>query len=248
MSNLDVRIRLLETKNSNSKVKIFIFELLDDCKFVYQPGQFVSLHLATEEGKPLRRSYSIANLDHESNLLEFAVTLVQDGLGTKSLCNLKLGDIIIASSPRGKFTFRDTISARQILIGTGTGIVPYRNMLKQVERYLQNPHNSCIIVQGVKNRGEILFEDDFMKLRHYKNFDFKICLSREDIFTPRESHEINGYVQDSFSNIKPNPNTDIVYLCGNPYMIEDVDLILKNLGFSSEKIVKEQYYAKVKQK
>jgi ferredoxin-NADP reductase len=241
------RIKLVSQEDLNSIVKYFRFEVLDDFKLSYLPGQFVSLNLNAEGGKLIRRSYSIANLDDAPSVLELAVTMVQSGVGTQSLCALKPGDVVTASGPRGKFTFRDTIFARHILIGTGTGIVPYRSMLGQIEAFLQNASNSsCIVLEGIRNRRDIIFKEDFMKLCHYKNFNFKIYLSREDTCIGTDSHEALGHVQDSFSIIKPNPETDIIYLCGNPYMIEEVTAILDNLSFPYERIVKEQYFAKAK--
>lgn len=241
------RIRLVSCRDLNSIVKYFTFEILDNFELNFIPGQFVSLNLTTEDGKMIRRSYSIANLSTEPSTLELAVTMVQNGVGTKSLCALKPGDVIVTSGPRGKFIFRDEVSARHIFISTGTGIVPYRSMLGQVERVLQKENSSsCIVLEGVKNRTDVIFKEDFMKLYHYKNFDFKVCLSREDPYTKIESYEILGRVQDSFNIIQPNAKTDIVYLCGNPYMIEDVTMILESLGFSQDRIVKEHYFAKAK--
>jgi NAD(P)H-flavin reductase len=54
----------------------------------------------------------------------------------------------------------------------------------------------------------------------------------------------HGHVQDILMKKNPNPATDLVYLCGNPKMIDDNFELLKNLGFSVQQIVREKYLSR----
>ncbi len=56
------------------------------------------------------------------------------------------------------------------------------------------------------------------------------------------SYEHTGYVLNAFSEIKPNAKQDIVYLCGNPNMVDEVfTLLVKTYAFPTEIIRREKY-------
>lgn len=246
MQDPNLRLQLVSQEQINASVRLFSFKLMDDRELIFVPGQFLSIQLVLEDGKTIRRSYSIASVGNRIRCVEFAITLIPNGAATQALCKLKPDDVVSATGPRGRFTFRGEIPGRHIMIGTGTGIVPYRSMLWQVELFLQqNPSNACIVLEGVRTREDVLFKKDFMKLCAYENFQFTACLSREaPTIVLEKPHETIGHVQDMLSTIKLQATTDTIYLCGNPYMIEGVKAILQESNFPQEKIVTEQYFAK----
>ena len=50
-----------------------------------------------------------------------------------------------------------------------------------------------------------------------------------------------GYVQNGFKSLNLNYKSDIVFLCGNPVMIDDAINILKKNEFNNNSIKKEKY-------
>ncbi|MFN7096231.1 MAG: ferredoxin--NADP reductase, partial [Gammaproteobacteria bacterium] len=56
-----------------------------------------------------------------------------------------------------------------------------------------------------------------------------------------KAYECKGYVQTAFDELRPNPTSDVVYLCGNPNMIDDSYELLKELGFSAQQVRREKY-------
>ena len=56
-----------------------------------------------------------------------------------------------------------------------------------------------------------------------------------------KSHEYKGYVQHAFPDLTLNPQEDIVYLCGNPSMIDDAFTYLKDTGFTMQQVIREKY-------
>src|SRR5262245_25831440 len=87
------------------------------------PGQFITIHLPHGD-KILRRSYSIASLPNQSNLIEFAASYVKEGRATDVLFNLQPGQQLTVSGPAGKLTLSDEHPKRYVLVATGTGITP----------------------------------------------------------------------------------------------------------------------------
>lgn len=221
------------------------FKILNGDNFIFYPGQFIALDLLSTNGEKIRRSYSISNYDKKEKIIELVITFIENGNGSNFLCSLKEGSVLTAIGPRGNFLFKKENPGRHILVGTGTGIVPYKSMLTEISNFLNDEKNSCILIQGVKFREDIIFREDFEKLSNdKKNFLFKVYLSRENNHEEKKSYESFGYVQDYFKELNLNAKRDTIYLCGNPYMIEDSINILSEINFSKEKIVTEKYFKK----
>ena len=68
---------------------------------------------------------------------------------------------------------------------------------------------------------------------------FRICLSRQQ--DNLKSDEFTGYVQNQFNSLALNPESDVIYLCGNPNMIDSAFLKLTNIGFKMASIRREKY-------
>lgn len=222
-------------------VKQFVFQCANTALFNYLPGQFVTIHFNHGE-KVLRRSYSIANAPQQNNIIEFAAGYVKNGPGTELLFNLKPGDTIQMSGPYGRLILKDEIPKRYILAATSTGVTPYRAMLPELKKRLEeHPELRIVILEGVQTREDILYQEDFLSLTSFGHrFIFQACLSREHAII-RENHEFKGYVQTSFSKLALNADEDIVYLCGNPGMIDDAFASLKDHGFAPQQIIREKY-------
>lgn len=223
------------------KVRHLAFQLEDLQNIPFIAGQFLTLHV---EGtaKTLHRSYSIANVPNQ-NTLEIACALVEGGAASTFLLNLQVGDSIAASGPYGLFVLKDERPARYVFIATGTGVTPYRSMLSDLEYRLQNSHPELeiVLLLGVRSRAELLFADEFLEFaRKYPNFKFYACYSKEAA-TDINSFERLGHVQDTFPFLQLDPNRDIVYLCGNPNMIDDNFAQLTDLGFDKKNVRREKY-------
>lgn len=205
----------------------------------FAPGQFLNLHFATESGDT-HRSYSIANPPGPDGLLEIAMSPVAGGLATEALSALAPGDELPASGPFGRFVLRDEPPCRYVLVGTGTGITPYRAMLPLLGERLKAGFRAHVVL-GVWRREELLFGEDFIAAAGtHPGFEFTGCYSREFPTDP-EPWERPGYVQTMYSSLSLDPERDIVYLCGNPGMIDESVEILKAMGFTLKQLRREKY-------
>ncbi|MFT4060702.1 MAG: ferredoxin--NADP reductase [Legionella sp.] len=237
-------ITLKESFMISPKVKHFIFTCELMPHFDYTPGQFITIHFEYES-KALKRSYSIANEPKKDNTIEFAAGYFENGPGTKLLFNLKPGDVLNISGPYGRLVLKDEVPGRYILVATSTGITPYRAMLAELEKRIkEQPNLHVIILQGVQRREEILYSEEFQTLmQKYPQVQFMPYLSRqptENLFEP----ERIGYVQHAFPTLNLNPQQDIIYLCGNPSMIDEAFHYLKEQGFTMQQIIREKYISR----
>jgi len=215
------------------------FRRQDDQDLAFSPGQFVNLHFETGDG-PTHRSYSIANPPGARNF-EIAVSPVEGGRATRMLFELKPGDSLQVSGPYGRFVLRDDPPCRYVLVGTGTGITPYRAMLPRLRERLAAGQGRVEILVGVRSRDEFLFAEDFEQAaRDHPGIGLHACFSRQ-MPTKPERWESPGYVQDLFPSLDLDPEQDIVYLCGNPNMVDAASAWLKQRGFPIKRIRREKY-------
>lgn len=232
-------IRLEHSEHITPHILRFTFKCVDSDAFEYKPGQFLNIHFDAH-GDPTHRSYSIANPPAADGNIEIAVSPIGNGLASGLLLGLNPGDVIDASGPYGRFILRDDEPCRYILAGTGTGIAPYRAMLPQIRERLDQGFEFDVLL-GVWNRDELLYGDQFMELANETDrFRFHACYSRVMPEDPG-SNECKGYVQKQFSELGLKPETDIIYLCGNPGMIDDAMVMLKEIGFPTKNLRREKY-------
>ena len=245
MEQHQFKIRLIESKMLTPSVIELTFRRSDQLPFRFVPGQFITLLLPHESGKVVPRSYSLANSPEESYKLQIAIAPVQGGFATNILFNLKIGDTLDCVGPKGKLILQEEEKPSQyILVATGTGVTPYRSMLPAIAKRLEaDAELKVTLLLGVRYSNDLLYAADFIALAEaYKRFHFRCYISRGE--KRSLSYEYSGYVQSAFASLDLNPITDLVYLCGNPYMIDDSIKKLEEIGFSPHRIRREKYVSR----
>lgn len=226
-----------------SKVLHLSFTREDEAPLPFKAGQFITLHIQSplDPTKKLHRSYSIANMPTQDNTIEIACSYVEGGVATQFLFNMKPGDSINASGPYGLFVLKEEKPSRYILIATGTGVTPYRSMLDELKQRIESESLEAMVILGVRNQQELLFAEDFLRFSNsHPNFKFVTCYSQETAEALRH-FEHKGHVQDLFPKINLDPLKDLIYLCGNPNMIDDSFATLCQMGFDKKSIRREKY-------
>jgi ferredoxin-NADP reductase len=207
--------------------------------FQFQAGQFINLHF-DRAGQPAHRSYSVANAPGDSDVFEIAMSPVEGGLATSALTAARPGDRLTASGPYGRFVLKDDPPCRLVLVGTGTGITPYRAMLPELAARVAGGGFRVHVLLGVWRRDETLFGADFLAAREKYGIGFTACYSRDYPDCP-EPWEHRGYVQTAFDDLSLHPESDIVYLCGNPGMVDAAAEWLKDREFGTRQVRREKY-------
>ncbi len=237
-------VTLAESYMLSPSVKHFIFDSIQDSPFDYLPGQFITVHFE-REGKILRRSYSIANVPAHNNRIEFAAGFVEGGPGTDLLFNLKPGETIQINGPFGRLTLKDDLPKRYILIATSTGVTPYRAMLSELKHRIDtHPNLELVLLLGVQKSENVLYAEEFSAFAALSSrITFRAYLSREEP-NGKKTYEHHGHVQRAFPDLALNPEQDLIYLCGNPAMIDESFDYFKNLGFAMQHVIREKYISR----
>lgn len=210
----------------------------------FKPGQFGTLGLLEHhnpKGKPLRlirRSYSIASSTENTEAAEYFITKVSKGLFTNLLFDLKEGDLLWMGKKITGFFHLDPIplSAHIIWMATGTGVAPFVSMLRSPS--IQARKNSKIaLLHGVRHISDLGYEDSLRKMaKEQKNFFYFPIVSRPDTHWKGPIGRLQNLWKDQIIEkhwgFIPSPSHTHIMLCGNPNMIQDMLMILQQLGFS----------------
>ncbi|ACL30366.1 ferredoxin--NADP(+) reductase [Buchnera aphidicola str. APS (Acyrthosiphon pisum)] len=198
-------------------------------------GQFNKLALYNSNPlnkNKIQRAYSYVNAPSEKNL-EIYIVRVLNGQLSNLLYNLHSGDKIFIKKKSFGFFIIDEIPDCEILwmFATGTGIGPYCSILQEGKNI--NRFNHIILTHAVRYQNELTYLPLMKELRQKYNGKLQI-----QTITSREKHKnsLNGRIPFLLRNkilekhvgFSINPQTSHVMLCGNPFMVKDTFLFLKN--------------------
>ena len=241
MSHEKITLVLQSARMVTPRVRELAFVRKDGEPFPFVPGQFITLLLPYGD-MLLRRSYSVATRPGEGDALRVAITDVEGGRATGLLFALEPGDEVEGTGPYGRLTLRDDDpDCRYVFVATGTGVSPYRAMLGQLAERLDGKTHTAVVMLGVRGPHEALYAQDFLHFAEAnEHLSFLACYSRVMPDQPAP-HERKGYVQDALDELELDPAKDILYLCGNPEMIDAAAEMAKALGFPTTHVRREKY-------
>ncbi len=208
----------------------------------FRPGQFITLDLPIGDKRLQRwRSYSIANAPSEANSeLELCIVRSADGLGTQYLFEQATeGTVLRWKGPDGGFVLPDRLEERDlVLICTGTGIAPFRSMLRQLAA-TGTVFRSVHLIFGCRRSEDMLYRSEMEAFAHkMPNFRYDVAHSRQ---TDGPGH--HGYVHHIYQKNYATPRPDVLFMiCGWSQMIDEaVANLLINIGFAREQVLYELY-------
>lgn len=231
-------LSLIEQRRLSPSVIGLTLRTTDGARFVYQAGQWVDLWLSIN-GIAHKRAYSIANAPGmpAPDVIELAVTRVENGVMSNALDGLALTTQMEVDGPHGFFT-RDPAHAENaaVFVGTGTGLAPLRAMLQEATLQAEGP--PLVLLFGCRTRDDILWRDEIASWQaRCPRLRVEVTLSRPD---PAWTGW-RGYVQTHLAELIPGLGRPQVYICGLSHMVQDARRALKELGLDRKQIQSERF-------
>jgi ferredoxin-NADP reductase len=228
-----MRAELIETYELAPLVRHFVFGVPEVESLHFKAGQFVSFNEVLG-GKKITRPYSIASRP-DGNRFELCLNLVEEGIFSPFLFQMKPGDSVEMSAPLGFFVIRNP-TKEALFIATGTGIAPFRPM---VPDYLSHPQAARLtLLFGLRHENSIYYRNEFEELaRLHPNFNFWPTLSRPETSWAGRTGHVQVHLLEALGDRRDMD----VYICGLKAMVDDVRAILKGLGFDRKQIIFEKY-------
>ncbi len=244
----DYEVTLTDKKELVPEIWYYTFAIPEGQTLDFVAGQYMLLKIDNNY-----RQYSIASADTKHNSFELLVETIPGGLGSNHLMNLPVGEKTNFKGPAGVFTLKETPKSK-IFLATGTGIAPIKSM---VESYFEreSPDASLTLFFGLKNRGGVYLFDEFKAISsRHPNFNFRICLSREENLAGLDevcygSGRVNKYL-DVFlagqEQIVAKPKSELMnmyeyYICGSKVAVDSLKDYVAKLGVLPENIFFERF-------
>jgi ferredoxin--NADP+ reductase len=222
----------------------------------FSSGQYVLLGLSSniprregsdpefKEQKPDRlilRAYSIASAGHETDVLEFYISVVSNGSLTPRLVQVRAGDRLnLGEKIRGHFTLEQVPAGREwvVLAATGTGLAPYVSMMR-AERVRPSAFK-FVILQGAPTGADHGYVEELRgHAAALPNLTYVPSITRPHLDpawkgdTGRITRYFDSDILKERLGLEFHPDKTSVFLCGNPAMIEDVRKVLEPGGYTA---------------
>ena len=180
----------------------------------YKAGQFINLF----KDSTLARSYSLASVPTQDNLLTLHVRKVPEGRMSSWIhSELNCGDAIEISMPIGDcFYISGNSEQALLLIGTGSGLAPLYGIIRDA---LSQGHSGPVrLYHGSRYINDLYLVEELRQLAaQYTNFSYIPCVSDEPA---ADGFIRNGQVLDVALADNPKLAGWRIYLCGNPDMVK----------------------------
>jgi NAD(P)H-flavin reductase len=228
------KAELIEKTQIAKDVFFFNFRLIDPQSINFEAGQYVFFKI-----NDVTRLYSIASSKKTKNQIELIIKIhPQRGIASNYFFNLNVGQIVNIYGPAGFFKLNSNQKKKK-LIAFGTGVVPFRSILKSYNDSLVN----CDIklFWGLKTVQDAYILEDLKELKNnISGFEYNICLSQETDFIKLDnqiykSGRVNNYILGNDCN-----NCEY-YLCGQQEVVMATNLFLQGSGVKRENIFFEIY-------
>lgn len=219
----------------SSSVRTFRLRFPEGKWVPYQAGQFCMVQVPKEGEKPIKKAYSICSSPFETGFVDLCIKLVEGGFATNWFWTLKEGDEITITLPYGTFVLKEPIENDLVFVATGTGLAPFRSMIRVLLR--EGFKKNITLIFGVRHEHEVLYESEFRDLeKQYPHFKFIPTISRPKTWTGEV-----GYVQEKLKKYVTDPSGKQIFICGLVPMIEAVQKAAEEIGFDKKQVHFEKY-------
>jgi len=217
----------------------------------FEPGQYMTTGVMAD-GKLVQRPYSVASapsaVDDEG--YELYVRLVPVIRFTTALWRLPLGHRMRVIGPKGRFLLEPDDDRTHLYVSTGTGIAPFISMMR--ETLHEGRPRRTIVLHGASYADELGYRDLLEEWERNGGYpvDYVPTVSRPT--DPRNAGwggrtgRVESVIDSVCRDLNLEPERTVVYICGNPEMILNVEGILMDRGFPEFHVKKELYWPKGK--
>jgi ferredoxin--NADP+ reductase len=217
----------------------------------FAPGQYLTIGVYAD-GKLVQRPYSVASAPRAAGTdgYEFYVRLVPIMRFTTLLWRLELGHGMRMIGPKGKFVLEPNDHRTHLFVSTGTGIAPFISMVRETQA-AGDPRRT-VMLHGCSYVEELGYREQLEEWERDGSYPvtYVPTISRPDDVRNAGWEGRRGRVEHVVAEVCHDlglrADRTVVYICGNPEMILNVERVLMDRGFPEFHVKKELYWPKGK--
>ncbi len=236
------RLRVAQIDHeSRSVVSLTLVSADLEALAVALPGQFVVLRLQTTAGAPaLLRSYSLSGAPSSDHYRVSVKREVHGAAGTFLHNQVRVGDTLEVSAPRGGFTLRPG-DGPVVLLSAGVGATPVLAMLHTLAA-TASPRDVWWL-HGARNRDEHPFADEVRRLLQALPHGHSHVQYSQPHPGDRPGIDFDaaGHLDMSVLRTLEVRSAADFYLCGPPGFLRDLTAGLQAWGVSHERVRSENF-------
>lgn len=225
--------------DASSTFLLITLSVHQEHRLIFLEGQYCTVLIDGDNA--VRRSYSIASVNHNDNTFDMLIEVFPEGKGAQYLANKSVGESIELIIPFGRFVLQPEYQNEpQIFIATGSGIAPVKPMIERI--ISENPSNRIELFWGIRYAEQLCWLDEFAQLKdRAENFNTYITLSKPSEDWSGLKGRVTQHLTD-FATHTSLPDSAHFYLCGGKQMITEITAILTERGVATSRIITEQFY------
>jgi len=215
--------------------------------FSFMAGQFLMASISDflrEDGRPVRRAYSIASspLDLRDGYVELTITRVgEGGYFSNRIHESKMGDIVLIEGPYGKAFHLsyppESFPEKYLFVGSGSGIAPLRAMIRTLLK--EGCPVPIELFYGYRHGSDCIYEEE-IKEWVKKGVIIHLAISGS-LSAGQEFNGAYGRITAILPERIPSYSGQEVFICGPPSMVEQTVLFFQGIHFPEGSVHKEQW-------
>jgi ferredoxin/flavodoxin---NADP+ reductase len=217
----------------------------------FEPGQYMTIGVHAD-GKLVQRPYSVASPPETAGTegYEFYVRQVPIMRFTTLLWRLPVGHEMRMIGPKGRFMLEPDDDRTHLFVSTGTGIAPFIAMMRQ--QLIEGRPRRTVMLNGSSYSDELGYREQLESWERDGTFPLTYVPTISRPNDPRNAGwngrtgRAESVVLDVCNDLELLPEKTVVYICGNPDMIINVEALLMQAGFPEFHVKKELYWPKGK--
>lgn len=208
--------------------------------FTFVPGQFLNVAFWIG-GARMNRSYSISSSPTHREFVELTVRREPRGAVSRHIVDLlKVGDLIEAAGPVGRFTFTGTEADSIVLISAGVGVTPMISIIRYLTE--QSWQGDIYFIFLCHNLADYMFENEIAALqRANPKLHVAVTVSKPESTNWKG---LRGRItKELLTQTVPDLASRRIHLCGPPAMMDATKVMLTELGVAPDHVKTEAFGA-----
>ncbi|RHW25507.1 3-ketosteroid-9-alpha-hydroxylase [Nocardioides immobilis] len=225
-------LRVVDIVDETADARSISFEVPADApeKFVYKPGQFLTVAVPSDQTGVAARCYSLSSSPHDGGPLTVTVKRTADGYASNWICdNLKVGDTLRVLPPSGIFT-PSSIDADLLLFAGGSGVTPIMSITRTA---LSEGSGKIVVFYANRDESSVIFGDEFTRLAAENPDRLMVIHWLESVQGIPSPEQVKAFIQ-------PYLGYD-AFVCGPAPYMKMVTTVLRELEFPRDRRHQEKF-------